>query len=86
MDEIIPPTIGDILIEESGGASIRFHTWMQDITTALNNHPPLTGSGTPEGSVTASVGRWYVDTAAAAGTGIYFKETGDGDTGWILRS
>ena len=40
----------------------------------------LTGTGTPEGNTVASEGRFYVDTAAPQ---LYFKETGDGDTGWI---
>lgn len=84
-DTIIVPTLGDKLIDDDG-ATILMHTWMELITSAVNNIPPFTGSGTPEGTVEASVGRWYVDTAAAAGTGIYFKETGDGATGWILRS
>lgn len=85
-DDIIVPTIGELLIDKDGGSTILFHTWMELVTSAINSSPPLNGTGTPEGSVTASAGRWYVDTSAAAGTGIYFKETGDADTGWVLRS
>ena len=69
-----------------GYATEAFQIWMDQITTAVNNVPPLTGSGTPEGAVTASAGRWYVDTSAGSGTGIYYKESGDEDTGWVLRS
>jgi hypothetical protein len=48
--------------------------------------PVILGTGTPEGSVTANPGRIYSDTNAAAGGGLYVKETGTGDTGWVLRS
>lgn len=84
-EEILVPTQGDELIDE-GIANTEFHIWMEAVTEAVNNLMPLTGAGTPEATVTASVGRWYVDTAAAVGTGIYFKQTGDEATGWILRS
>jgi|GEM_PF-2888572 len=90
-DPIIVPAFGLPVVEEAGiiGGMVstqEFHNWMAQITEAVNNTPPLTGSGTPEGNIIASVGRWYVDTSAAVGTGIYFKETGDGDTGWAQRS
>ena len=57
-----------------------FFRWTQAITDAVNALTVLTGTGTPEGSEIASPGRLYVDTAAPQ---LYFKETGDGDTGWI---
>lgn len=84
-DPILVPALGDELLD-GNSANIQFYTWMEAITEAVNNTPPLSGSGSPEGVETASVGRWYVDTSAAAGTGIYYKETGDGDTGWVARS
>ena len=84
-DPILVPTFG-LSVTPDGRATEEFHTWMDQITNAVNEIRPLTGTGSPEGVETASVGRWYVDTGAAVGTGIYFKETGDGDTGWILRS
>jgi hypothetical protein len=99
-DPILVPNLGDMLTEESGAATLLFHTWMEalntqvaDLTTQVETNTadiaalaPLTGTGTPEAVVTADPGRWYVDTAVAAGTGIYFKETGTGDTGWVTRS
>ena len=44
--------------------------------------PVLTGSGTPEGSVTARVGRLYARTDGGSGTTLYVKESGTGNTGW----
>ncbi len=84
MAEEIQAPLLNYLIVSDGVASTQFHTWMEQITEAVK--PPLTGSGTPEAAVIASIGRWYVNTAAGAGTGIFFKETGEGDTGWVARS
>lgn len=42
----------------------------------------LTGSGTPEGSVTGAVGSIYRRTNGASGTTLYVKESGSGNTGW----
>lgn len=41
--------------------------------------PVMTGSGTPNGSVTAAAGRLYRDTATGL---IYWKASGSGNTGW----
>lgn len=84
-EQVLVPIMG-APITPNGAASIQFHTWLDAVTNAVNNMHPLTGTGTPEGNIVAFVGRWYVDTSAAVGTGIYFKQTGDGDTGWVLRS
>lgn len=40
------------------------------------------GSGSPEGVITANVGSAYLRTDGAAGTSYYVKETGSGNTGW----
>lgn len=44
-----------------------------------------TGSGTPEGSLTAPVGSMYTDTSGGAGTTLYIKESGAGNTGWVAK-
>lgn len=84
-DPISVPVFG-LPILEGEAVTLEFQNWMAQVTDQLNATPPLTGTGTPEGNEIASVGRWYVDTSAAVDTGIYFKETGDGDTGWVKRS
>jgi len=43
----------------------------------------FTGTGSPEGAVTASVGSLYTRTDGQAGTTLYVKESGTGNTGWI---
>ena len=43
------------------------------------------GSGTPEGSVTAPVGSLYTDRSGGAGTTLYVKQSGTGNTGWVAK-
>jgi len=43
------------------------------------------GAGTPEASVTATVGSLYTRTDGGAGTTLYVKESGTGNTGWIAK-
>lgn len=44
------------------------------------------GTGTPEAVVTANVGSLYMRQDGAAGTTLYTKETGTGNTGWVNLS
>lgn len=41
------------------------------------------GVGSPEAVVTAEPGSLYMNTAGGAGTSLYVKETGSGNTGWV---
>jgi hypothetical protein len=41
------------------------------------------GSGSPEGVVTAPIGSLYLNTDGGAGTTLYVKESGTGNTGWV---
>lgn len=43
------------------------------------------GSGSPEGVVTANVGTLYLRTNGGAGTTLYVKESGTGNTGWAAK-
>jgi hypothetical protein len=44
-----------------------------------------TGTGTPEGAVTAPVGSLFTRTDGGASTTLYVKETGAGNTGWVAK-
>lgn len=44
---------------------------------------PLTGTGSPEGVVTAAKGTLFLRTDGGAGTTLYVKESGAGNTGWV---
>ena len=74
------------LTDKEGVATERFRAFLQKLVTEVNERIPLESTGSPESVVSGKVGQLCIDTAAAAGTGIYYKETGTGDTGWILRS
>jgi hypothetical protein len=43
------------------------------------------GTGTPEGVVTAPVGSLFLRTDGGAGTTLYVKESGSGNTGWVAK-
>jgi hypothetical protein len=43
------------------------------------------GTGTPEGVVTAAIGSMFMRTDGGAGTSHYIKESGTGNTGWIAK-
>ena len=43
------------------------------------------GTGSPEGVVTASVGSLYTRTDGGASTTLYVKESGSGNTGWVAK-
>jgi hypothetical protein len=43
------------------------------------------GADTPEGAVTAPVGSLYTRTDGGAGTTLYVKESGAGNTGWVAK-
>lgn len=44
----------------------------------------LIGTGSPEGVVTATPSRLYMNDAGTAGNILYIKKSGTGNTGWIL--
>lgn len=43
----------------------------------------LSGANTPESAVTAAVGSLFLRTNGGAGTTLYVKESGAGNTGWV---
>jgi hypothetical protein len=45
----------------------------------------LEGTGSPEGAVTAPVGTMYINLSGGAGTTLWVKETGAGNTGWAAK-
>ncbi len=61
-----------------------FYNWVLNVT----NMSVLTGSGSPEGVVSARSTRLYMDTAGSAGSILYIKRdesiAGDRTQGWIL--
>jgi hypothetical protein len=56
-----------------------------DLTLSVNGTAAIftSGSGSPEGVITAPIGSLYTRTDGGAGTSFYVKESGTGNTGWI---
>lgn len=55
------------------------------LPTGVRYAVPLTGTGTPEGSITAPVGTMFLRTDGGANTTLYVKQTGTGNTGWAAK-
>lgn len=68
---------------ESGGVIDR--PIRADSLTLDNTCKVLTGAGSPEGVFTAPACSLYLRTNGAAGTTLYVKETGTGNTGWVAK-
>lgn len=81
---IIPPSAQTPILTKDLKQTPELTSFFQ----AISRLPILTGSGTPEASVSAGVGRLYMDTAGTAGAILYIKRdaavTGDPTKGWIL--
>lgn len=45
----------------------------------------FSGSGSPEGVVSAGIGSLYMRTDGGASTSIYVKESGTAATGWVAK-
>ena len=43
------------------------------------------GLGSPEGTMTGPPGSLYLNAAGSAGTSLYVKESGTGNTGWVAK-
>lgn len=67
---------GQVLTADSGSsAGVKW-------AAAGGGSSDLTGTGFPEGVVTAAVGTVYIDTAATCGAIRWIKASGSGNTGW----
>lgn len=69
---------------DSGTWGDELNTYLQVEHAADGTHLNiLRGSGSPEGAVTGTVGQVYERTDGGAGTSVYVKESGSGNTGWV---
>lgn len=74
---------GSNLVKLQSGGKL---AWSQDTTSYGTTGPTLSsGSGSPEGVVTANVGSVYLRTNGGASTTFYVKESGTGNTGWVAK-
>ena len=66
---------GDLIVGSSSSSGIRFR--------ASGGAAIFSGTGTPEAAVTAPIGSLFLRTDGGAGTTLYVKESGAGNTGWV---
>jgi hypothetical protein len=69
-----------------GGASNRWsEIYASNFRPGAGTAIWTSGAGTPEGAVTAPVGSLFTRTDGGAGTTLYVKESGAGNTGWVAK-
>ena len=81
---IIPLERYSSVIGEDGKLTLRAASFFEEITRQINLNTPIEGTGSPESVITASIGQRYLDTAGASENVLYIKQSGTGNTGWIL--
>jgi hypothetical protein len=70
----------------NGDASFRWSdTFSTNFRPGAGGPIWTSGAGTPEGAVTAPVGSLFTRTDGGAGTTLYIKEAGSGNTGWVAK-
>jgi len=82
-DTIISPERFNSFIGKGGEPTQRSAEFMEATTRQTNFSMILTGDGSPEGVVVASPTRFYMDKLGGAGTVLYIKQSGNGNTGWL---
>ena len=60
-------------------------TYTVDLRVGTDQRIWTSAPNSPEGAVTASVGSLYTRTNGGAGTTLYVKESGTGNTGWVAK-
>lgn len=74
------------VLEVLEGSGVRFEAGFSDGHVRLNSASSIfTGSGSPEGAVTAPVSSIFLRTNGGANTTFYVKESGSGNTGWVPK-
>jgi hypothetical protein len=73
-----------------GSAAFSIHQVCHSTDMIQNGGVPTdcwwTGTGSPNGVVSAAVGSFYARRDGGAGTSMWFKETGTGNSGWVQRN
>ena len=64
--------------------TLRMAEFIEAITLQVNHNTLASGTGSPEGVLSAQPLKRYFDTAAAAGSNLYIKKKGSESTGWQL--
>ena len=69
-----------------GQSTRRFvNTFSQNLRPGVGGVIWTSGAGSPEGNLSAPVGSLYTRSDGSAGSVMYVKETGSGNTGWVAK-
>lgn len=74
--------------QDCGSGPLRWrNTYSHQFRPGPASSPPIwtSGTGSPEGALSANVGSLYTRTDGGAGTTLYVKESGTGATGWVAK-
>ncbi len=69
-----------LLVTASTGLAVTGPMWPMNTAAQVRS-----GTGDPEGAVTAAVGSIFLRTDGGAATSLYVKESGSGTTGWVAK-
>ncbi len=70
--------------EPLGNDGLISPAWRQFFSDLIDQHF-IDGNGSPEGVVSAGIGAMYIRRDGGAGTVLYVKESGTGNTGWVAK-
>lgn len=59
--------------------------WFSFFSSLVPKVEMYSGTGSPEGVVTANPGALYTNKSGGASTTLYVKESGTGNTGWVAK-
>lgn len=71
---------GDVIMKVTGLGNTPDHD-----TGIIKAGLVISGTGSPEGSVSASVGTMYLRLDGGTDTTLYIKESGSSSTGWVAK-
>ena len=72
------------IIDADGTLTLQSRSYFLALDDAINLSIVASGTGSPEGVLEALVTKQYMDTTGIAGAVTYIKQTGTGNTGWVL--
>lgn len=74
----------ELFVEQNGVPTQRAIEFLEEITRHVNLNTVLSGTGSPEGVIEAEPTQLYMDDSGSAGSILYVKKTGTGNTGWVV--
>lgn len=87
IDRIVP-----VIDPQTGRATERLVSFARQVESAIgtpangpNSIAWTSGTGSPEGVVTAAPGSLYTNSSGGVSTTLYVKESGTGNTGWVAK-